>query len=755
MWTEAARRYFFAAGHSAKESDLRFQERYCSPRTVRNINEAGVPTAALRQALDRLSALVPDLEQSTPHWSVPSTFQPLVVFGRARLRLRPRAINTDDQRPQPVISRPRFGLCGIDGRIHLWTDRSQISSQAASDHGDWQPWSTNGTLCYHTHALASAASGAADAGALGDGQPLCEWVQDVGDQVGPPNFVFHEQLTFRRRAAGIPEEFAVAVPRLWTDGYLESPAPVQGHSDTAGQPRRRARAEAMAKEPLGDVIARQAAALGLAQQVTGENSLARSEAVEGHFYVYALIDPTRGDEPFYVGKGIFDRALQHFRAVRNQAPGTGQPAASEEPIVTEEGRQQRFGQASSEIIDAESRPGADLSDDVPAKIQRIEELRNQGIESDRIARVIARRLSENAAFAIEALLLKSALPKAALTNIAPGRHEERFRALGDWSYINGFDLPRTGGEVVADYRIHPLGAWYVYVLRDPTDGSVFYVGKGQGDRLCQHFDDARSLAADEVAVPRLERLQLLMRRGVEPSTIARVVARINDEALAYLIESFYMKFIIGFDRLLNVQPGHLWGMFRSRGDWKPRLGFDLPTEPGGLRRELLDMFLSDGLDVALNDIARAPELQSLIGAAGNPRMFGAGELAVSCPILGVTSDVQLHLHIRFARRVQISLVPTNRRGRQWIAERFGKFGLYSLCRGDDRFSPRCWRGASQVAIEPAEAIRRAMRLAKLALALCQAEHRSQLSEFDDLLGGLPVAPAPGGFGTAKRRRRQR
>ena len=47
-----------------------------------------------------------------------------------------------------------------------------------------------------------------------------------------------------------------------------------------------------------------------------------------------------------------------------------------------------------------------------------------------------------------------------------------------------------------------LKQFYVYVLIDPRDNEVFYVGKGQGERAFQHERDVISqinkLSADEV-----------------------------------------------------------------------------------------------------------------------------------------------------------------------------------------------------------------------------------------------------------------
>jgi hypothetical protein len=40
--------------------------------------------------------------------------------------------------------------------------------------------------------------------------------------------------------------------------------------------------------------------------------------------------------------------------------------------------------------------------------------------------------------------------------------------------------------------------WYVYLLLDPRDQGVFYVGKGTGSRCFAHIAEARASAADTV-----------------------------------------------------------------------------------------------------------------------------------------------------------------------------------------------------------------------------------------------------------------
>jgi hypothetical protein len=90
-------------------------------------------------------------------------------------------------------------------------------------------------------------------------------------------------------------------------------------------------------------------------------------------------------------------------------------------------------------------------------------------------------------------------------------------------------------------------AYYVYLLIDPRDGHVFYVGKGKGDRCLQHSaqDDGQAKAARIAAIeaagltPRVD----ILRHGLA------------SEAEAYLVESAVMD-VFGLGNLTNIVPGH-------------------------------------------------------------------------------------------------------------------------------------------------------------------------------------------------------
>lgn len=91
-------------------------------------------------------------------------------------------------------------------------------------------------------------------------------------------------------------------------------------------------------------------------------------------------------------------------------------------------------------------------------------------------------------------------------------------------------------------------AYYVYELRDPRDGSTFYVGKGKGGRINCHEREARAGRQSR----KCERIRQIEAAGL--SVVKAKVARFDDEQEAYdsearLIEQY------GLASLTNVLSG--------------------------------------------------------------------------------------------------------------------------------------------------------------------------------------------------------
>lgn len=88
--------------------------------------------------------------------------------------------------------------------------------------------------------------------------------------------------------------------------------------------------------------------------------------------------------------------------------------------------------------------------------------------------------------------------------------------------------------------------YYVYELIDPRDGSVFYVGKGKGNRVKAHEREARrgkrSYKCNKIR-------QILKEHG---SIGFNIVKEFKDESKAY---AFERKHIAKHDNLTNVLPG--------------------------------------------------------------------------------------------------------------------------------------------------------------------------------------------------------
>jgi hypothetical protein len=79
--------------------------------------------------------------------------------------------------------------------------------------------------------------------------------------------------------------------------------------------------------------------------------------------------------------------------------------------------------------------------------------------------------------------------------------------------------------------------YYVYLLIDPRDQQVFYVGKGQGDRCFQHVVEARKTTADSAGdYPKLVRIRDIERAGLQV-TIELLRHGLEDEQTAFAVEA--------------------------------------------------------------------------------------------------------------------------------------------------------------------------------------------------------------------------
>lgn len=147
------------------------------------------------------------------------------------------------------------------------------------------------------------------------------------------------------------------------------------------------------------------------------NELSRDETPNNdweRFYVYALIDP-KTKVPFYIGKGANDRVKNHFKNIKSD---------NENSIA---------------IIEESESYKLDAEEILSEKTQRIIQLFDQGYEFGDIARILASRVSEEVALALEAYSIKTVYGFDNLTNLVQGHHHERFRMYGNMDLIENLD----------------------------------------------------------------------------------------------------------------------------------------------------------------------------------------------------------------------------------------------------------------------------------------------------------------------------
>lgn len=109
-----------------------------------------------------------------------------------------------------------------------------------------------------------------------------------------------------------------------------------------------------------------------------------------------------------------------------------------------------------------------------------------------------------------------------------------------------------------DFRIPPEVAsvlrYYVYALRDPRDGKVFYVGKGVGDRINAHVREASKDPASERA--KLHTITAIEKSGLVVEMLF-LRTGIEDERAAFAVEQAVIDaFYADRHPLTNLVRGH-------------------------------------------------------------------------------------------------------------------------------------------------------------------------------------------------------
>ena len=112
-------------------------------------------------------------------------------------------------------------------------------------------------------------------------------------------------------------------------------------------------------------------------------------------------------------------------------------------------------------------------------------------------------------------------------------------------------------------RLKELGGYYVYALADPTDGGkIFYIGKGEGDRVFQHARAAKELEDEAVKSLKLQTIRHILDAGQQVQTyILRHGLR---EREAFIVEAVIIDLLTNDKTanrcvnavLHNIQGGH-------------------------------------------------------------------------------------------------------------------------------------------------------------------------------------------------------
>jgi len=117
-----------------------------------------------------------------------------------------------------------------------------------------------------------------------------------------------------------------------------------------------------------------------------------------------------------------------------------------------------------------------------------------------------------------------------------------------------------------------LKRYYVYVLIDPRDEQIFYVGKGQEDRVRQHEKDVKR-GVEETA--NQKKILEILTDGKEVKKV--IVGRFDTAEEALSVEAVLIHWVYGIANLTNIASGHGVDNIRPKGHLENLQGIDEPN----------------------------------------------------------------------------------------------------------------------------------------------------------------------------------
>jgi hypothetical protein len=243
-------------------------------------------------------------------------------------------------------------------------------------------------------------------------------------------------------------------------------------------------------------------------------------------------------------------------------------------------------------------------------------------------------------------------------------------------------MSETGIELGDNDSLLPF---YVYVLADKASEQggpeVFYVGKGQGQRLDAHEGEFERLVqtdGDLTKHPKFERLQAMRMNGRQP--LVRVIGRFetSDEALA--VETVAIKYFYGIENLCNKVHGRGAEYCRAKGDWEIKPGLEQEKTPKTATGEETErnkaLLAGAGAYQLLEELKQRLLQEEASGVAlrefnenGN-RAFHPGEGNGQLAVLFTAGEVDWMISFTASKKFSLTLANTvqTRSQRSWLEE---------------------------------------------------------------------------------------